>query len=542
MKVYQALAQAVADIGTTAVFGLTGDANLQLVYSLMEDCGIDFYASAHEAGGISAADGYARVTNSVGIATVTHGPGLTNTVTALTEAVRARTPMVLIAGDTPIDARYHHQFIDQQPVIEPTGAGFEQVRSPETVIDDFYIAWRRAIQESRPIVLNAPHDTLLAEAGVAQDRDWQYPLANKGAAEPDAIAAANDVIRESSNPIILAGRGAVKAGAREAILELAQLIGAPVSTTAMAMDLFDGEAYNLGIFGGLSHPVADQAIANADCIIMLGASLANYTTMNGELTQGKKLIHVDIDPAVIGRRMPVDVGVVGDVKAVICEMIMQLSDYKNRGLRNEELRELLMDETKTQAPAGADGENTVDISRFMRKLNKTLPKNRSISLDAGRFLHETMKALRVPDPNAFVLACNFFSVGLGMGAAIGAAVARPDRPTVAVMGDGGFMMGGLAEFNTAVRYNLDLIVVVVNDGGYGAEYVQLLQRGMDPCHALLDWPDFGTVAQSLGGDALTIRGSHDFSQMEEAITNRDKPLLIDARIDPAVVPPSRRIR
>jgi len=157
--------------------------------------------------------------------------------------------------------------------------------------------------------------------------------------------------------------------------------------------------------------------------------------------------------------------------------------------------------------------------------------------DAGRFAYETWKTVRVPDPRHYVLTMNSGSIGLGLPCAIGASVAAPDRPVFLITGDGGFMHGGLAEFNTAVRKGCDLIVAVFNDGSYGSEHVQLRDRGMDPGLATMAWPELAPLADALGGTGVTVRSMEELEAAAAAIQRREHPILIDVKIDPDGMPP-----
>jgi len=147
--------------------------------------------------------------------------------------------------------------------------------------------------------------------------------------------------------------------------------------------------------------------------------------------------------------------------------------------------------------------------------------------------------VEVEKPRDFLDMTNFGSIGLGLQAAIGASTAWPDRPTVIFTGDGGFMMGGLTELNTAVRQNLDLIVVICNDAAYGAEHIQLLDKQMDPVASTFDWPSFASVAQSLGAQGVELRSPDDLDNVAHAIENRSGPLVIEMHLDPFDVPRMR---
>ena len=157
-------------------------------------------------------------------------------------------------------------------------------------------------------------------------------------------------------------------------------------------------------------------------------------------------------------------------------------------------------------------------------------------VDAGRFMLNAL-TLTVPEPEALITSHGFGAIGLGMGNAIGAAVGRPGRPTVLAVGDGGFMMGGLTEFHTAVEHNLDLIVLLYNDGSYGAEHIQLYRKDMDTKASLHHWPDFPAVMTSLGAKAVVVEKAADLDAAAEAVERRrpGQPVLIEAKLDPDMV-------
>ena len=173
------------------------------------------------------------------------------------------------------------------------------------------------------------------------------------------------------------------------------------------------------------------------------------------------------------------------------------------------------------------------------RLEQALPEDRILTTDGGRFMTEVWCRIAAPDPKSFIVTANFGSIGLGLQEAIGAGLAAPDRPVVLFTGDGGFMMGGVNEFNTAVRLNQDLIVIVCNDSAYGAEHIQFLDRKMDPGLAQFEWPRFSDVATALGGRGIHVQSNEELEQAIEAIANRQGPLLIELRLDPNDVPRMR---
>ena len=541
IKVHAALACGLADHGVDTLFGLAGDGNLFFIDYFIREKGGTYVAAAHEAGAVLMAGGFANVSGRVGVATVTHGPALTNTVTALVENVRSRTPIVLIAGDTPSGEKENLQDVDQQQIVLPTGAGWEVVRSPETLPDDLAVAMRRALNEGRPVVLNVPVEYQWADIDY---RPAALRVAGPQALAPDpaVLDQAMGILAYARRPIVLAGRGAVASGAREALLRLAERIGAPVATTLKARDLFRGEPFDLGIFGSLSHPVTLTAIQQSNCVIAFGASLNKWTTLSGSLLADKKVIHCDSDPAQPGRLSPFDVAVIGDSRMVAETIITWLDEaaVASSGFRSELLRRQLAE----YRPVFQDHStaNTVDLRSLLLRLEQEVPRDRVLVTDGGQYIFDTLKLLHVEDPGSYVHTVNFGSIGLGMGSAIGASFAAGGRPVLLVTGDGGFTLGGLTEFNTAVRYGIDLIVVVCNNHCYGPEYVHFESRNMSPALSLFDWPDFASVAEALGGTGITVRNAQGLDLLPGAIACRDRPLLIDAKTDPARVEAEREPR
>jgi acetolactate synthase-1/2/3 large subunit len=525
VKLHAALARALAGHGVHAMFGLIGDANMYLVHSFVESGG-EYVAAAHEASAMFMGFGYAELTGRLGVVTVTHGPGLTNTLTGLVEGVRGRTPMLLIAGDTGTISRPPVQDIPQRDVVLPTGAGFEQARTPETTLADLAIAIRRAVVERRPIVFNVPIDF-----GWRDVDYWDVPLnlpeTQHIIPDPVVLRHAVDEIAAANRPVVIAGRGAIEA--RASVLRLAERIGAPVATTLKAKDLFRGEAFDMEIAGGLSGPVSREILDSADLLIAVGAGLNAYTTRNGGLLSGKRLVVVDAETRMVPEA---EVTVQGDATAVADALVEALdrSEVAPSGFRGAAMAARLAGQ-RLMGERPATDEGTVDIETALRRLDEILPQRRVLVTDGGRFMMEAFRHLHPGDPRAYVLPLNFGSIGMGMGAAVGAAAGRRGEPVIMVCGDGGFMHGGLAEFATAARYGLDLIVVMCNDGGYGAEHVQFVDRGLDPSLSLFAWPEMAPLADALGGEGLTVRTMDDLEKAAKVVANRTRPVLIDLRLD-----------
>lgn len=534
MKTYEAVAGTLVAHGLRTLFGLMGDANMQYIVAYMENCGGRYVGAVHETGAVAMADGFGRVTGTVGLATVTHGPGLTNSLTALTEAVRNQSELLLLTGATRAGFDVSPQAIDISAVISPTGALYERVHGADTVTQDFRRAIKRVSLEHRPLVLNVPFDLLNAETGSPRIPTISSRFETAPGVEHGAIDEALGLLVSAKRPVILAGRGAVRAGARDELVRLADLLGAPLATTLLGKDYFRGHPRNIGICGTVASPIGAEVVSDADCIVAFGASLNKHTA--GPALAGKHIVQCDIERRRIGVFMDVDLGVLGDAKDVAAAMVGGLVDA---GFENSTGDTALVERLANAAPRDEfqdrSDDDTVDLRAAMVVLDEELPTQRNVVTDAGRFLLGPWKYLHVDHPMHFVHTTNFASIGLGLSTAIGAAVAQPGQLTVAIVGDGGFMMH-LGEFTTAVRNGLPLIVVVLNDGSYGAEYTALKAYGMDPKHSLITWPDLACVADALGGRGVTVRS---VGQLAEAVASArteklTSPVLLDVKINPSV--------
>lgn len=537
MPLCEALARCLSDAGVTTMFGLVGDANLFMADSFQRECGGRYVAATHEAAAVLMAQGYASVSEDVGVATVTHGPALVNTLTGLIEARKASMPLLLLAGDTPATEPEHPQDVPQHMLVAAAGVDFIQMRSPELAVETLSHALYRARSERRPIVFNMPVEFQQWEVSykpVARKVPERRFVVPQSAELENAVA----IIAQAKRPVVLAGRGATDARAKAAMLKLAKRIDAPLATTLKAKALFRGEVYDLGVCGTLSSDLASEILSAADCIVAFGAGLNKFTTAHRSFLRGKRIVQVHAERSALGQFAPVDVALHGDpglTAEKILDWVEEL-DLPGSMFRNQEMAEKIARQRIEPSPMPTSRRDTVEIRHALQTLDGALAERRTVVLDGGRFAPEAWRCITVDDPRHFVHTVNFGSIGLGMSQAIGSAFADRDRPVLLVTGDGGFAFSGLSEFNTAVRNQLDLVVVICNDGGYGAEHIQFRDRNMDPALSLFDWPDFGPVADALGARGLTVRNIADLDRAVALIRDRDRPVIIDLKLDPDQIP------
>ena len=356
-------------------------------------------------------------------------------------------------------------------------------------------------------------------------------------ATPQAIAAAAALLGNATRPVIVAGLGAYRAGARQALAALADKIGALLLTTARGKDLFRGNRNCLGIIGSFSHSLARRLAEQADCVLVFGAGLNFLTTSFGTALPAVPLIHVDAVRTHIGRWLRADVAVVGDARLAAEQLTAAVPDRpaSAKPFHTEETRRLIaaFDPTRDFQPANTA--RTLDPRTLAITLDGLLPPDRNVIVDGGNFLG-VVPYLSVPDPGHFKMIGDFASIGLGFGAALGVAHARPSKTTVLVIGDGGLLMT-LGELETVVREGLPLVIIVMNDCAYGAELHFLRLRQQPVAKSVFGDVDFAPIARAFGFEATTVRTLEDLQRAAACRRNPEAPLLLDCKINADVAAP-----
>jgi len=526
----------IAAQGVRNAFGIIGSGNLVVTNALIRG-GVRFHHARHEGGAICMADGYARVTGRVGICSVHQGPGLTNTMTGLSEAVKSRTPLLVLAGEAPAAALTSNFRIDQEGLVESVGAIADRVYGPSTAVGDAERAYQRALTERRPVVLMLPIDIQPQPAAAYRRSEPRLPQIFPPEPAADAIAAAADVLAKAHHPAIIAGRGAVLADAAVELERLGERIGAILATSAPANGLFAGLPYALGISGGFASPFAAELLPQADVVLVVGASVNHWTTKHGALISPEAtVVQVDSDPQAIGRNRPAHVAVIGDARAAAIALndTLKTRGHNNAGFRSEALAEQIQARRWRREPyEDASTDEWIDPRTLSIAINSLLPPNRVVAVDSGHFLGYPSMYLDVRDANAWVFPNGFQAVGLGLGHAIGAAIARPNSTTVAAIGDGGAFMA-LPELETAARLKLTLLVLIYDDAAYGAEVHHFASMGHDVSLVRFPDADLAAIARAAGAKAATVRNIDDLAVVEEWLLNPHGPLVLDAKVNPTI--------
>src|SRR6185436_8469781 len=529
MNAAETVGRTLHALGVRDAFGVIGSGNF-LATQALHAAGAAFHHARHEGGAISMADGYARVSGRVGVCSVHQGPGFTNMLTGLTEAAKSRTPLLILAGEAPRAAIRSNFRIDQPAIAATLGAVPERIHSGATAAADTARALRRARVERRPVVLNMPLDVQGEEApGGAPPGLLREP--ERPAPAPEAVAEVAELIAAARRPVIVAGRGAVLAGAREPLERLGAAIGAVLATSAMGHGLFEGSPWAVGISGGFASPIAARLMAEADLVLAFGAGLTRWTTRDGALiARGAKVVQVDLDEESLGAHRPVHAAVVGDAAATAEALLA--AGVSNPGFRTTPgLEQEIAAGSWRDAPFEDAGDpQHLDPRALTIALDALLPAERTVAVDSGHFMGFPPMYLRVPDPQGFVFTQAYQSIGLGLASAIGAAVARPDRLTLACLGDGGFLMS-VAELTTAARLRLPMLVVVYDDAAYGAEVHHFGPHGHSLDTVRFPDDDLAAIARGFGCAGATVRAPDDLAAVRDWIAGpRDRPLVVDAKV------------
>jgi acetolactate synthase-1/2/3 large subunit len=540
---YQVLVDDMKALGVEQVFGLMSD-DTAVFATALDSSGIRFYGARHENNAIAMAEGYSYGTGGLGVAVIGRGPATANGLHATTYASRSGSRVLIIFGEQAASSGTVNTLGPDYKGFNSTGVlGAAGIRtfvatSPETARGALADAANAALQGGAAALL-LPVNVQLAELDLAKATPPPALARPRPPAPPraQAIEAAAALLRQSRKPVILAGLGAHRAGAKAEIEQLADRTGALLATSARGKDMFHGHPANLGIVGSFSHSAARRMIDQADCVVVFGAGLNLLTMSFGHSLPKVPLIQVDADRSHIGRWHPADVAVVGDARLAAQALLEALPPGSNadRPFRSDETLRFLADFDIARDFEPANTARTVDPRSLGAALEKLLPARRNLVYDAGNFLG-IVPYLSVPGPDHFKLTSDFASIGMGFGTALGVAKARPDETTVLVVGDGGFLMT-LGELETVVREDLPLVIVLMNDCAYGAELHFLKMRDLPVAKSVFPDVDYAPIAEAFGFQAATIRTLDDLKKVAALLAKPEGPVLLDCKLNAAVAAP-----
>jgi thiamine pyrophosphate-dependent acetolactate synthase large subunit-like protein len=546
MKVYDAMANAFIKEGTTTLFGLLGDGQMTWWSAIAKDSRLKIVDVRDEGAAVTMAEGWATVTGEVGVASATQGPGLARMTTALIVAARSHTPLVVYTSKTALNNEHVAQYLNQDALVTATGAGYIEVLTPSYAENAVRDAFYRARHESRPIVLCVPLDVQRMDCDA--DGDDYTPsralFSGQQAIRPalERVHEAARIIGQSRKPVIILGRGAMTPAAKAAANQLGERIGALVATTLVAKGTLADSDYHVGVSGLFSSREVMELLADADCVIAVGARLTTHTLAGGYLYPKARFVHIDVASHVMmGSDRSADCYVQGDATATLEELnaLLAKENVSGQGFRTSEVRRILRHAGRDPAEFEIEP-GTVDPREASILLDERLPPEMHLVSSGNAHACAFRAMLMTRRRGLQIFVTSFGCIGQALPTAVGAALAA-EGPLVCVDGDGSALQN-IQELDTVARLGLKFLYVVMNDEAYGAEYHKLRAHERDGFLSVVKSPDFAGLGRDFGCGGRTARTLDEFSSAVDEFLAGDGPMVIDLRISRNVISvPYRRM-
>lgn len=541
LPTHEALALQLKRLGVECVFGLMSDETATLVAAI-DGAGIRFVSARHENNAVAMAEGYATSSGRLGVACIGRGPATANGLHGTVYARKTGSRVLLMIGVPPDAPPLPNALgpdtkaLDAISVLRAAGVRHLTAHDAETA--PLVLAQAAAAANRGLVALLLPMNILAAgttPATAVRDAAAVSAAPKPLAPREGALQAAAALLQRARKPLIIGGWGAHKAGARDALIRLADHLGAALGTTMKAKDLFHGHPFDCGVVGSFSHAAGRRLIDQADCVIAFGAGLNQRTSSQGtSLPVDAPLVQVDISREALGRWLHCDVAVAGDAR-LAAERLLELVPARadaDKPLRSDGMRQVLATRKPEDGFEAKNTPRTLDPRIAGIEFDKVLPPDRNVVYDAGNFL-QCAPFIRVPGPAHIKQASDFSSIGMGFGTALGFAIGDPGRTTVLFIGDGAFLMT-MSELESTAREGVPLVVVVMNDAAYGAELHVLRLRGMPTATSQFPDIDYAQVAAAFGFQAATVRTVEELRALGPLLASPDGPVLVDCKINGAV--------
>ena len=515
--------------GCETVFGYPGGQILNVYDSLYKyQDEINHVLAAHEQGAAHAADGYARTTGKVGVVISTSGPGATNLVTGIATAYLDSIPMVAICGNVPTTQIGTDSFqeIDITGVTLPITKHNYFVGSVEELADTIREAFKLAKSgRPGPVLIDVPKDVQIAECEYEEKTPVEKDEAF--AAKDVRIEEAAKIINSAKRPFVYFGGGVITAEAQSEMLALAEKIDAPIGCSLMGLSAIPTDHPRfLGMQGMHGHFASSMSMHNADVIISLGVRFNDRVTGNRlKFATGAKIVHVDVDGSELNKTVNSVCGLRGDVKLTLQKLLPLL----NEGKKEEWMKKV--NAFQAEEETHLDNREGLTPRRAILALNKHLGDNTAVCTDVGQHQMWSAQSLNFKKARRFASSGGLGTMGYGFGAAIGAAYGTGER-SVLVTGDGSFGMN-LNELATAVRYNVPIVVIIMNNGVLGmVRQWQTLFYNKHYSNSVLERKtDFAALARSFGADGEEVTTPEELDEALNRAFKTEGPYIIDCKID-----------
>jgi len=547
----EAIVETLVKEGVDHISGILGSAFMDLL-DLLPTAGIRFIGVRHEQSAAHMADAYTRVSGVAGVVIGQNGPGITNMVTSVAAANQAHTPMVVISpsAGTPTVGWDGFQECDQVSIFKAITKETVRVTHPSRVADCLRTAFRIAYAERGPVLFDIPRDYFYGELEDVILEPHQYRVDNRGCGSLQSIDQAVDILLKAKNPVIISGRGVVDSDGIEVVQKISEHLTIPVAVSYMHNDAFPGNhPLALGPIGYMGSKAAMNTIKEADVVLAIGTRLSIFGTLPcydiDYFPKNAKIIQIDINPRNIARTHPVEVGIIGDAKAASIEILNRINEKVPNGESNQQRILQIQNEKDSWEKelvelAMVEGD-PINPRRALLELTKVLPENAIVTTDIGNVSSTANAYLKFNHGRQHIAALTFGNTGFAYPSALGAKLASPNSPVIAIVGDGAWGMS-LHEVSTAVEENIAVVACVFNNNAWCAEKKNQVDFYNNRfVGADIQNPNFAEVAKSMGAIGISIDKAEDVGPAIQEAIKSNKPTVIDIQVDGTqLAPPFRK--
>lgn len=540
MSAGQAVIEMLRAEGVDHIFGICGTTTNNIVTELHGRSDIRFVDTRHEQNAALMAYGYARASGKPTVCLTTSGPGTINLITGIALAYKGRAPVIVLAGDVPRDLidRDGSQAFDLVNLFKPVTYMAQHVHKTERVQEAIQNAFRTAMSGKRgPVMLNIPRDLLDFQTIDYQPRTPSSYRATEGRVQGDreAIARAAALLARAERPLLIAGGGVNDSGAAADAVKLAEHLDmALISSYGHSDSLPNSHPLWIGMPGWRGSPEAHEAIHHADVVLALGSRLSQSTTAwnYSILNPAAKIIQVDLDSAEVGRNFALEVGIVGDAK-MVAQQLLEALRANGKSAKPAWLAEIAQHRATRKARLAAESElgsapgEAMKPKRAFPEISKALPKDCMVTIDAGVSPGLAYDRISYDLPHSVFNYAGHGGLGMGLCVGLGTKLGRPDRPALSIQGDGGFMYT-IQELNTAVRFKIPHVSIVLNNSCHGSEKAQQLRFwnskfvGVD-----LENPRFDKAAEVFGAKGYYAERPQDIAPAVKAAFECGGPAVVE---------------
>lgn len=523
----QMLVESLLAEGVDTIFGIPGEETLDLMFAI-RDSGIRFIPTRHEQGAAFMADVYGRLTGRAGVCLSTLGPGATNLVTGVADAFLDGAPLVAITGQVSTDRMQltSHQYLDLEGMFAPITKRTKQVIRPDTVSEIVRLAFKYA-ESGKPGATHIDLPKNIAKLP-ADTRPMLRQKPQVTYANPEQISTAARLISSARNPIILIGAGAVRAGASQAITELATRLHIPAVNTMMAKGVVPMDnPYSLWTIGIPQQDYVNKAFRMADTVIAIGYDIVECAPSKWDARPDMTIVHIDTQSADVNRDYQPTVEVVGEIS----DSIYQILRSVRRGTIPTRMLDIRREMEEQHRQMAEDNSFPMKPARILADIRKVMGRQDILVSDVGAHKMWIARHYNCYEPNTCLISNGFASMGFAVPGAFAAKMLNMDKRVLAVSGDGGFMMNS-QELETAVREKVPFVTLIWEDSHYGLiKWKEEEQFQGESCYVSFTNPDFKALAEAMHCKGYRVERAEDLIPTLEEAFAQPVPSVVTVQVD-----------